>query len=483
MEFNSFQYLCFFPIVVCIYFALPHRFRWVLLLGASYYFYACWKTEYLVLIILSTVVAYCTGLAMGRSKTPSHRKMFLILSLIMNLGILFGFKYFNFFNDSIRITLSHFNLFYNMPSLKVLLPLGISFYIFQTLSYSIDVYRGERKSEKHLGIFALYVSFFPQLVAGPIERSTRLLPQFFENRGFNYQNASNGLKIMLWGFFKKIVIADQLAMYVNEVFNNVGSYKGVSLILATYFFAFQIYCDFSGYSDIAIGSARVMGFRLMKNFNRPYFATSVSDFWKRWHISLSSWFKDYLYIPLGGSRVKKEQHYFNLLTVFLLSGLWHGANWTFIIWGAIHGLFVIMSALTTKIRKRIQQIFIKLGITDIYKLCGIVITFHLVLFAWIFFRANTVQDAFEIVSRIWFGLSPASGDWFIRGISMYDLVLNGILILILLSIEMFQARYQIIKVLSQTPIWVRWPVYYAGVMSILLFGQLSSQQQFIYFQF
>ena len=303
----------------------------------------CWKPEYIFLILFSTIVDYYCGLKMEGAQNRTYKKLFLTLSLFTNLSVLFAFKYLNFFSDSIRYILNEFNIFYNIPYFNVLLPVGISFYTFQTLSYTIDVYRGQKKAEKHLGVFALYVSFFPQLVAGPIERSTRLLPQLKKENSFDYLRFKNGLLLMLWGFFKKIVIADRLAVLVNTVYNNPIDYQGITLIIATIFFAFQIYCDFSAYSDIAIGASKIMGYDLMKNFNRPYFSKSIAEFWRRWHISLGSWFRDYLYFFLGGNKKGQLIWYKNLMLVFLISGLWHGANWTFVIWGFLHGFYMIFS--------------------------------------------------------------------------------------------------------------------------------------------
>jgi len=319
MQFNSIEFLVFFFIVVVFYFSIPYRFRWILLLAASYYFYMCWRPEYIILIIASTLVDYIAGLKMGGIESKPRRKKYLIISLMINLGLLFSFKYFNFFNDSLRILFSRYNMLYRVPSFNILLPVGISFYTFQTLSYTIDVYRGERRPERHLGIFALYVAFFPQLVSGPIERSKRLLPQFYKRFDFDYKRLTHGLRLMLWGFFQKVVIADRLAIVVDHVYNNPSEHTSTAFIIATYFFAFQIYCDFAGYTDIARGAAKILGYELMLNFQRPYFAKSIRDFWRRWHISLTSWFRDYLYIPLGGNRVVKWRWYYNLFIVFFIS--------------------------------------------------------------------------------------------------------------------------------------------------------------------
>lgn len=480
MLFNSISYLIFLPIVVCIYFILPQRFRWVLLLTASYLFYMCWKPEYIILIVLSTIIDYYCARKIGAAKTTKKRRLFLIISLCTNLGLLFGFKYFNFMNNSMHHVFTALHLPYSIPYLNVLLPVGISFYTFQTLSYTIDVYRGQRQPESHFGIFAVYVSFFPQLVAGPIERSTHLMPQFRIKHSFNYQRVTNGIKLIAWGFFKKIVIADRLAIYVNEVYNHPDQYHGWAILLATYFFAFQIYCDFSGYSDIAIGSARIMGYSLMNNFNRPYFSRSISEFWSRWHVSLSTWFRDYLYIPLGGNRVAKNRWYANLFVVFLVSGLWHGANWTFVLWGAMHGSFLIFSHLTKNIRNHLWD-FLGFGSDSrIKNIVQIIATFHLVLFSWIFFRANSLSEAFLLIRRL-FIFEPFH-------VVLYPVITRSYLIISILAIvfmetiHIIQIRQSPISILSRQSSWVRWTAYYAFVLSILLFGTFDSQA-FIYFQF
>lgn len=355
MFFNSLHYSIFLPFTVILYFLLPPRKRWAFLLAASYYFYMCWKLEYIFLIVISTLVDYYAGLHMGRTKDQGKRKKFLVLSLVSNLGILFAFKYFNFFNESARAAFQHFNIGYHIPFFNVLLPVGISFYTFQTLSYTIEVYRGKQKPENHLGIFALYVSFFPQLVAGPIERSTNLLPQFYTKQEFTYDNATNGLKLVMWGLFKKVVIADRIGVLVATIFAHPQQFSGVEFILGSILFSYQVYCDFSGYSDIAIGTAQIFGFKLMTNFRRPFHAISLADLWQRWHISLSTWFRDYLYIPLGGNRKGKWRTYFNVFMVFFISGLWHGAAWTYVIWGSVHGVFMALELMTIRWRKSVAR--------------------------------------------------------------------------------------------------------------------------------
>ncbi len=372
------------------------------------------------------------------------------------------------------------------PLLKVLLPVGISFYTFQTLSYTIDVYRGDTKVEKRLINFALYVSFFPQLVAGPIERSTRLLPQFDKEVEFDYRRVTDGLKLMLWGMFKKVVIADTLAKLVNPVYGNPTDYQGPALTAATIFFAFQIYCDFSGYSDIAIGAAEVMGIELMQNFDRPYSSKSIREFWRRWHISLSTWFRDYLYIPLGGNRVSIYRHYINLTIVFFLCGLWHGASWTFVIWGLLHGSYMIISRITEKPRELLAQITGIEKVPIVQNAFKVSITFALTCFAWIFFRAQTLSDAWYIVSNIPSGWGQLFRQENLSGLYILNtpvaFFIAIILIIILEIAQFFQGRCVVREVLRSRPIWLRWSLYYIAVLSILLFGNPEGQD-FIYFQF
>lgn len=482
MLFNSLHFVFFFPLVVAIYFSIPQRYRWGLLLAASYYFYMCWKAEYIFLIILSTVIDYYAANRMGKQSTRRERRPYLILSLVANLGLLFAFKYFNFFSESVRVLFDSVNIFYDAPAFDLLLPVGISFYTFQTLSYTIDVYRDQRKPERHFGVFALYVSFFPQLVAGPIERSTRLLPQFFEKHEFDYRRVTDGLKLILWGFFKKVVIADRLAVVVDQVYNNPYNYEGVSIIVATYFFAFQIYCDFSGYSDIAIGTAQVLGYDLMQNFRIPYYSKSISEFWKRWHISLSSWFRDYLYIPLGGSRVSKWRWYPNLMITFVVSGLWHGANWTFVIWGGLHGLYLVASILTERTRAGVYRFF-NLNVNSFpIRLFRILITFHLVCLAWIFFRANNVTEAWYLVTHLFSNIQFKFGGYQL-GMPRNEIILSMVLIGVMEMVHLVQRRIDFRVVLNGQKVWFRWAVYYVAVGCILALGAYNNSSQFIYFQF
>src|SRR3989338_2077528 len=482
MLFNSLQFLIFFPIVVSVYFVLPHRFRWFFLLCSSYYFYMCWKPEYVVLIMISTIIDYYAGLQMWKTTLRAKRKKYLILSLVSNFCILFAFKYFNFFNESARHIFNHFNILYNIPAFKVLLPIGISFYTFQTLSYSIDVYRGHQKAEKHLGIFALYVAFFPQLVAGPIERSINLLPQFYEKHSFDYQRIKKGLLLMSWGFFKKLVIADHVAVLVDQVYNHPADYTGTSLIIATYFFAFQIYCDFSGYSDIVVGAAQVLGFDLMTNFNFPYMAKSVAEFWKRWHISLSTWFRDYLYIPLGGNRVTKNRWFFNIFAVFLLSGLWHGANWTFIIWGALHGSYLLFSIASSGWRNQAVSALKLNQYPRIHEAIKIFVTFHFVVFAWIFFRANSIKDAVYISTHLFTDMNFQKLEYAL-GLEPSEIIIAVMAILIMEIVQVMQRGTALRVWISQRPLWLQCAVYYSVIFCLFIFKHSNMNTPFIYFQF
>lgn len=490
MLFNSVEFLIFFPIVVTAYFLCPQHYRWALLLAASYLFYAAWRMEYALLLLLSTVVDYTAARFMGGQVEQAGRGNYLALSLVVNLGLLFTFKYFNFFNESVRSLFTLFNMEYHFAGLDVLLPVGISFYTFQSLSYVIDVYRGKLQPEPHFGRFALYVSFFPQLVAGPIERATHMLPQFRLYHFFSEARVNSGLRLMLWGLFKKVVIADRLAVYVNQVYNQPGDYTGWPLLVATYFFAFQIYCDFSGYSDIAIGSARVMGFDLMENFRQPYVAHSVAGFWRRWHISLSTWFRDYLYIPLGGNRVAQWRWYMNLALVFLVSGLWHGARWTFVIWGALHAFYVLMEIWLGGVGVWGARRLGRPNGAFLPDWLKIVITFHLVLFSWIFFRANRLDDALLIIQRIpQLGPIPFTEAIFApwQAADVADVRLEMALsvgLIVILEIIQWYERYiaNMERTFTSNPGWLRWLAYVAMAIAIANLGA-AIETPFIYFQF
>ena len=493
MLFNSFEFLLFFPTVAFIYFLLPHRFRWFHLLLSSCVFYMAFIPVYIFILIFTIIVDYIAGIYIERS-TGKRRKLFLICSIIANILILAVFKYFNFFTDNFNALLSLFNIHKNhLPFLDIILPVGLSFHTFQAMSYTIEVYRGNQKAEKHFGIYALYVMFFPQLVAGPIERPQNLLHQFRTQHYFDYPRVVNGMRLMLWGFFKKIVIADRLSIFVSEVYDQPTQYQGISLVLATVFFAFQIYCDFSGYSDIALGTAEVLGFKLMKNFNRPYFSKSISEFWSRWHISLSTWFRDYLYISLGGNRVSVPRWYFNLFFVFLVSGFWHGANWTFIAWGALHGFYLVFAIISQKRRLNINQ---SIGIMKngfVLKIVQIITTFILVDFAWVFFRAKNIKDAIYIITHLLSNIpqqliSAARNENFSRhriiylNQTTYEFFIAIAAILFMESIHYFQRNLELRVYFSKKSSFFRWVTYALIIYSIILFGEFSNNS-FIYFQF
>lgn len=488
MLFNSIEYILFFPTVVLAYFAIPHRFRWALLLAASYFFYACWKPGYLILILISTGVDYVAGRRMGRLPERRERRKYLAASVAANLGLLAFFKYYGFFSDSLGTALGWLHLDVAFPDSPFALPVGISFYTFQTLGYTIDVYLGRKEPEQHLGIFALYVAFFPQLVAGPIERASNLLPQFAEKHGFDYVRITNGLKLMVWGLFEKVVVADRLALLVERVYGDPGGHEGVAVALGTVFFAFQIYCDFAGYSHIAIGSAQVLGFRLMNNFRGPYLAGSPPEFWRRWHISLSTWFRDYLYIPLGGNRVRVPRWCVNIAIVFVLSGLWHGAAWKFIVWGALHAVYVLGFVLLSHARRSGAERPGPDAGGRVRRVLGTCVTFALVCFAWIFFRAETLEDAGVLVRNLFRGwgvvLDPARLAELVYslGLTAWEFWWSVACIALVMGAQALDVRGDVGVRFARRPLWFRWAAYSALLWSIFLFGLLRSEE-FIYFTF
>lgn len=488
MLFNSLQFLVFFPVVLLIHFSLPYRWRWLWLLVASYYFYMSWEPLYGILLFATTVIDYFVAIGLGRTQVRSSRWALLSISLLTNLGVLFFFKYYNFVADSVNGLSSWFDLPSQLPALHAILPIGISFYTLQTLGYTIDVFRRRMTPELHLGRFMLYVSFFPQLVAGPIERAQSLLPQLRQEHDFDEQRAYDGLKLMAWGFFKKLVIADNLSLYVDPVFANPDNYSGWAVLIAAYFFTFQIYCDFSGYSDIAIGTARILGIDLMQNFRRPFLSRSIRELWQRWHISLTTWFRDYVFFPLGGSRgVSARRADTNVFIVFLISGLWHGAQWTYAIWGALHGLLYIVTQrvqLPLFIRKPLQS-------QALSALAGIVLTFHLFALTLVIFRANSFSDALQMLSQMaHFGQSSiraaGPGNTWLQ-VAFGDLTVSStifVALFVLMSVEVLQERgISVRRIVDAQPVWMRWGVYYLFVMVIIAFGAYSKQSVFIYFQF
>ncbi len=476
MLFNSLHFFAFFIIVTAIYYLLPYKLRWILLLAASCYFYMAFVPVYILILGFTIVVDYIAGLCIENAQ-QKKRKLFLICSLFANIGVLAVFKYYNFANENLSSLLHYFGVNNPVPFLSILLPIGLSFHTFQAMSYTIEVYRGNQKAERHFGIYALYVMFYPQLVAGPIERPQNLLHQFREKHLLQYNNFAEGLKLMIWGLFKKIVIADRLSIYVNTVYNNADQHNGTTLIVATLFFSVQIYCDFSGYSDIAIGAARVMGFKLMSNFKRPYFSKSISEFWQRWHISLSTWFKDYLYFPLGGNKVSIKRWCFNILVVFIISGFWHGANWTFILWGAINGFYLLFARFTQNIRTKLTSLTGLSRLPKINLFIQVVITWLLTCFAWIFFRANSTKDAFEIVKKIF----STGGAVFTEGSSVMVFSCAGVLFLFL--VEFKRHYYNGLFSLSNNTNRLIPKFYYCLLVIMILLVGVADGGQFIYFQF
>ncbi|MBI1256035.1 MAG: MBOAT family protein [Chloroflexi bacterium] len=481
MTFTSPEFVLFFAVFVPIYFITPQRLRWIPLLIASYFFYAYGSGIYVVLIIATTLIDYTSARLMTSTTDSRRRKLLLAASLTANLGTLFVFKYFNFFNQSFATLAHDLSMDYPIGALNVILPVGISFYTFQSMAYTIDVYRGTIAPEKHLGIFATFVAFFPQLVAGPIERAKHMLPQFqakqvSQFKRFDAERAVAGLRLILWGAFKKIVIADRLAIYVNTVYNAPQQYSGLPLIVATIFFGFQIYGDFSAYSDIAIGAAKILGFDLMLNFRQPYFAQSVREFWARWHISLSTWFRDYLYIPLGGNRVPFARNLLNLVIVFLVSGLWHGASWTFVIWGALHSIYIVVETI-------LHHYGVEFKLPALLK---IAFTFGLITFAWIFFRANSFSDALYVVTHLFSFSGQSLTDPFADGLlgAHAEFIVSCVLIALLLGIDVLIERVGFEALWRISPLAVRWAAYYAAGAAVIFSGLYGTGAQiFIYFRF
>ena len=485
MIFNSLGFLIFYPVVLLLYFALPKCCKWPVLLAASYYFYMYWNWKLVFLILFTTVVSYISAIIIEKTENKNRKKFWLAMTLITSLGVLFFFKYFNFLADS---AVSIWNLFggeADFIALKLMLPVGISFYTFQTLSYVIDVYRGDSKAEKHFGWYALFVSFFPQLVAGPIERPDNLLPQLKATHKLEADNAFVGLQKMAIGFFKKIVVADLIAEFVNAVYNNPTESTGLGIVIASVLFSVQIYCDFSGYTDIAIGCARIMGIRLMQNFDRPYRARTIKEFWARWHISLSTWFRDYLYIPLGGNRCSKARHYFNLFVVFFVSGLWHGASWTFVIWGCLHGIYQIIGMMTKKPRLALHKALHIKEDSLFLALWQRFWTFVLVCFSWIFFRANSIKDVGILLGNLTKGWNVTAMS---ETVSSMGITLTAVLVTLLsiVILSMLDALCSDTKLYENgtasrqyTTAWIALAV--AAAWCLLL--SVGGASAFIYFQF
>lgn len=484
MLFNSFEFAIFFPIVTVLYFALPDRARVPLLLAASCWFYMAFIPKYILILGVVILVDYSAGILIENA-VARRRRLVLIVSLCTNIGILAFFKYFDFFDWNVAALARLIGWNYGVQALNIVLPIGLSFHTFQSMSYTIEVYRGAYRAERSLLHFATYVMFYPQLVAGPIERPQNLLPQFREHHDFRWPRVADGLQLMAIGLFKKIVIADRLALLVNTVYATPEAFSGTQLFVATGFFAIQIYCDFSGYTDIARGAARVMGFELMMNFNRPYLATSIADFWRRWHISLSTWFRDYLYFPLGGSRLGLLRTCINVAAVFVVSGLWHGANWTFVIWGALHATFMIVYLLTESARVRFVSVFPGAGQALLIGF-GWVVTLVLVWLAWVFFRAASVADALLILRRIVTDLAPRPGIDLHPGLDAVQFSIALCLIAALFAAEALSMRTPWRVALASRPRLQRWSAYYAFAVVLILLVLWSPDrdpQPFIYFQF
>jgi D-alanyl-lipoteichoic acid acyltransferase DltB (MBOAT superfamily) len=490
--FNSPQFAVFFPLVTLGFYALPHKFRVAFLLAASLGFYMAWRPFYVIVLLLLIGIDYVAGRAMANRSEPGERRRFLFLSLAANLGLLFVFKYYAFFMAFATALLHRLSLDWQPPLLAVVLPVGISFHTFQAMGYTSDVYRGRVQAERRLDRFALFVTYFPQLVAGPIERAASLLPQLTAEVRFDGGRVADGLRTMAWGLFKKVVVADRMARAVDVVYSAPAAHDGPALAIATLCFAIQIYGDFSGYSDMAIGAAKVLGVDLVQNFRTPYLARSVHDFWHRWHISLSSWFRDYLYVPMGGNRTSLPRWCFNVLVVFLLSGLWHGANWTFVAWGAFHGLWLVASRLSARFRTAVVQGVALDRLPRVHAVLQTLTTFALVTVGWVFFRASSLGNAVLILRRLgsgWAGVGALAGSMArldavggVLGLAPVEVALALFFGALLLFAEWRAGEMPPMQLVARQPAYVRWPTYYALVTMILLFG-VFDDAPFLYFQF
>ena len=478
MALTSVHFVVFFIVTTLLYFALPQRRRWALLLAASYYFYMCSKPEYALVMLATTCITYASGLLMDRKETREERRRFLLAGLVADLGLLVAFKYLDFLLRAVGEALFAINVTVSIPQLEWLVPLGISFYTLQSLSYLFDVYSGRMAAERHPGYLAAYVSFFPTVTAGPIERGAHLLPQLHQRHRFSYERTVRALQLICWGVFKKLVVADRLAFLVNQVYGDVRSYRGLPLLLATVFFAVQLYADFSGYTDIVRGCASVMGFDILENFNLPYFAKSISEFWRRWHMTMTSWFRDYLYIPLGGNRRGAARTYLNIFIVFIISGLWHGASWTFVAWGALHAVYQMVGRATAGAR---EKLWMRAGVDPGGRAAGVLkalVTFLLVDFAWILFRAGSLADAGYVMRHMFSG-GPGSLTTAVGGEA---LVLDLAVIALFLAAELVQLRGPLVELVGRQRLVVRWALYCSVVLAILLFG-VAGSQQFVSMQF
>ncbi len=498
MVFNSVDFLIFFPVVVLIYYIIPEKIRMWWLLICSYYFYMCWNAKYILLLLFSTSITYIGGRVIDKIETNMveekkrviWKKCSLAIAIILNLGMLGVFKYFDFFIENMQKILRIVNIELQIPKSDLLLPVGISFFTFQAIGYVVDVYRGTVKVEKNFFRYALFVSFFPQLVAGPIERTGNLMKQFYETHPFDFDKVKKGLLLMGWGFFLKMVIADRIAIFVDTVYTHYPIYNGWFIVLATILFAFQIYCDFAGYTTIAIGAANVMGFQLMENFKTPYCASSVKDFWARWHISLTSWFRDYLYIPLGGNRKGKIRKYINQVIVFMVSGLWHGAMWSYVVWGGLNGLFLVIGDITRPMRDKVKDKIHWNRAAASNKVLSAVLTFVLVDFTWIFFRSSGMAEA-KLVIQNMFAVNNFDilfdGSLYDAGLDQRNFWLMILSIVLLMIVDVCHNKgMRIREWIARQNLWFRWLLYICLVESILIFGVWGAgynKAAFIYFQF
>ncbi|MBQ7580721.1 MAG: MBOAT family protein [Clostridia bacterium] len=490
MLFNSLSYAIFLPIVFFLFWLSPKKIKWMVLLAASYYYYMSWGIKYCVWIILTTVVSYLCARMIEKRDDEKSKKLFMVLPIVFIIGTLVFFKYFNFLSETVTSVLRAFSLPASDFTLKLIMPLGISFYSFQSVGYIVDVYNGKTPAQKHFGKFALFISFFPHVLSGPIARANDLMPQLEFEKKFDFEQASYGVRQLVWGFYKKVVVSGLCAYVVNGVYDSLEGQKGFVLICATVFYAFQIYCDFSGYSDIAIGSAKILGIDLMTNFKTPYMSQSIKEFWGRWHISLSTWFRDYIYIPLGGNRKGNVKYIFNIIITFLVSGLWHGAAWTFIVWGLLHGVLQVIETYVYKIgflkrfapKKGEKKILCPSGLIKLF------LTFALVCFTWIFFRANTFSDAIYIVTKMFSGIaSPLS--YFKLGIANLFHLNNVTKLRLFISLpvlvvtDMIFVKVDLYERIGKMRAVPRWLVYIAVLLLLLILAPSDSNSNFIYFQF
>lgn len=485
MLFNSFEFWGFFAIIFAAYFFVPQKFKWLFLLLASYFFYGYWKAEYVLLLAFPTLVTYGAARGMAAAKTQGRRKLIFFSGLLSTLGLLFVFKYLELFRQTLHDLSGYFLHLQPLSSLKIILPIGISFFTFKIISYLIDVYYGRIPAEKHLGIYALYVSFFPQLLAGPIDRAAQFIPQLKEPVFFDWERISSGFRLVIWGLFKKMVIADRLALFVNQVFRNPEG-QGLQLVFAVYFYAFQIYCDFSGYSDMAVGITRILGFESMKNFDFPYFSRSITQFWSRWHISLSSWLRDYLFLPLAYAvmrRIKSDKflaikaetwgYFVGIFLTMLLGGLWHGASWTFVVWGGLYGVYQMFSYASKRLRKKIVKLTRLQRLPWLHTALNVFFTFNLVSFAWIFFRSPTFAGALAFIRQLGLRLPPNPSA---------HLFFDLLLLALFMAIEFFYKNKDRIVFWQLCPRPAKVAAF-AFFCCLLIVLAVDSSNEFIYFQF